>query len=127
MFGRLASQAQVLFNSQWPEARDTAVASHIEVIQPPANPYLVGHLGASNTSLHGAQIVSSGPGQSLDTCYGLRLTALYPAEKQVRIVTPYFVPDDALLTALCLIARPGVQIELVVPELSNHRMADIAR
>lgn len=127
ILGPVATQAQMLFNSRWPEARNTAVISHIEVTQPPANPHLVGHLGASNTRPHIAQIVPSGPDQSLDTFYGLLLTALYRAEKQVRIVTPYFVPDDALLTALCLAAQRGVQIELVVPRHSNHRMADIAR
>jgi len=42
-------------------------------------------------------------------------------------VSPYFVPDDSLLTALCLAARRGVQVELILPERSNHRLADIAR
>ena len=69
----------------------------------------------------------SGPDQGQDTFYGLLLTTIFRAEKSVLAVTPYFVPDDALLTALCLAARRGVKVELVIPARSNHRLADLAR
>jgi len=42
-------------------------------------------------------------------------------------VTPYFVPDAGLETAMRLAARRGVTIDLVLPAVSNHRLADIAR
>ena len=42
-------------------------------------------------------------------------------------VTPYFVPDAALETAMRLAARRGVQIDLLIPTVSNHRLADFAR
>ena len=42
-------------------------------------------------------------------------------------MTPYFVPDSALLMALCLAARRGVAVELLIPARSNHRLSDIAR
>ncbi|HET9112438.1 MAG TPA: phospholipase D-like domain-containing protein, partial [Burkholderiales bacterium] len=41
--------------------------------------------------------------------------------------TPYFVPNDTLLEAWCLACRRGVAITLVVPEKSNHLLADLAR
>ena len=37
-------------------------------------------------------------------------------------VTPYFVPDAALETALRLAARRGVQIDFCIPAVSNHRL-----
>ncbi len=43
------------------------------------------------------------------------------------LVTPYFVPDAALLLALCLAARRGVTVELLLPAKSNHPLSDIAR
>ena len=76
---------------------------------------------------HRTQLVPSGPDQAEDTFYGLLLTTLYRAQRRVLAVTPYFVPDDSLLKALCLAAQRGVQVELVVPARSNHRLADIAR
>jgi cardiolipin synthase len=42
-------------------------------------------------------------------------------------VTPYFVPDVSLETAMRLAARRGVQIDLCIPRISNHRLADFAR
>jgi len=42
-------------------------------------------------------------------------------------VTPYFVPDPTLLMSLTLAARRGVAVDLLLPEKSNHRLADFAR
>jgi cardiolipin synthase len=42
------------------------------------------------------------------------------------LITPYFVPDNSLLTALELAAQRGVSIDLLVPVQSNL-LADIAR
>jgi cardiolipin synthase len=121
--GPLAAQAQDLFNSQWPLDQQPGSASNCTGLESltDENSIVIG------PSQHLAQMVPSGPDQSEDTFYGLLLTALYRAEQRIRAVTPYFVPDDALLTALCLAARRGVKVELVVPRRSNHRLADIAR
>ena len=121
--GPLAGQAQDLFNSQWPQDQAAGAASHHRAVEPLTREDSI----ISGSGQHRAQMVPSGPDQSEDTFYDLLLTALYRAEQRVRAVTPYFVPDDALLTALCLAARRGVQVELVVPRHSNHRLADIAR
>ena len=42
-------------------------------------------------------------------------------------VTPYFVPDASLETAMRLAARRGVRIDLCIPAKSNHRLAEFAR
>ena len=121
--GSLAEQAKDLFNSQWPLGQAAGAASHYRVVEPLTEE----RSDITGAAQHCAQMVPSGPDQSEDTFYDLLLTALYRAERRVRAVTPYFVPDDALLTALCLAARRGVQVELVMPRRSNHRLADIAR
>ena len=121
--GPLAGQAQDLFNSQWPSDPTAGATSRHSALDVSSSK----HPTMTETTQHLAQMVPSGPDQSEDTFYDLLLTALYRAERRVRAVTPYFVPDDALLTALCLAARRGVQVELVVPQRSNHRLADIAR
>lgn len=40
---------------------------------------------------------------------------------------PYFVPTEALGSALTTAARRGVDVRVLVPERSNQRMADFAR
>ncbi len=74
-----------------------------------------------------AQLVASGPDEVDDTIQTLLVTGAYQAEQRIVLVTPYFVPDSALLAALCMAARRGIAVDLVVPGKSNHRMSDIAR
>ena len=42
-------------------------------------------------------------------------------------MTPYFVPDDLILESLCIAAKRGIDLRLVVPDRSNHRLADLVR
>ena len=74
-----------------------------------------------------AQWLPSGPDHADDTVHALLLAAAYHAQRRIVAVTPYFVPDDALLDAWCLACRRGVRVSLLVPARSNHRLADIAR
>ena len=74
-----------------------------------------------------AQFLPSGPDQAEDTVHALLIDACFHARQRVIAVTPYFVPDAALETALRLAARRGVKIDLVIPRASNHRLADFAR
>lgn len=74
-----------------------------------------------------AQLIPSGPDQSEDTVHALLLTACFKARERILAVTPYFVPDDALLMAFTLAAWRNVAVDLVLPERSNHRLADLVR
>jgi cardiolipin synthase A/B len=74
-----------------------------------------------------AQFVPSGPDQAEDTIHTLLLAACFHARTRIVAVTPYFVPDDGLLEALRLAVLRGVELTLVLPARSNHRLADFAR
>ena len=59
----------------------------------------------------------------------LRLTllgALACARSSVRIVTPYFLPDSALITSLNVAALRGVRVDIVLPGVNNHRVVQWA-
>lgn len=73
------------------------------------------------------QWIATGPDGPDDTVHSLLLAAAYRAQERIVAVTPYFVPDEALLDAWCIACRRGVALTLVVPLRSNHRLADIAR
>ena len=66
-----------------------------------------------------ARGVADGPDEDFETIRWLLLGALATAERRVRIVTPYFLPDSALVTALNVAALRGVDIGIVVPERGN--------
>ncbi len=113
--GAFVRQASTLFEHDWAFANDAE--RHVEIEGPPSE-------AASAAS---AQLIASGPDQVDDTVYSLLVTAAYRARRRIALITPYFVPDAALLTALCLAARRGVQVDLLLPARSNHRMSDVAR
>jgi cardiolipin synthase len=72
------------------------------------------------------QVVPSGPDVPEDPLYCATITAAYRAQRRLWMVTPYFVPDDALAQALLIACRRGVDVRVIVPEKSNHRFSDLA-
>lgn len=114
--GPLASQARRQFGLDW------AVASNEP--RPALEPVEV---QAPLVGGPAAQLLPSGPDQPEDTLYQLLIDACFSARERIVAVTPYFVPDPALLMAFTLAARRGVEVDLVVPRRSNHRLADLAR
>jgi cardiolipin synthase len=72
------------------------------------------------------QVVPSGPDSESDPIYDADLTAIFRAEHRIWIATPYFVPDEALVRALMIAVRRGVDVRVVTPERSNHLLSDLA-
>ena len=62
-----------------------------------------------------AQIVPSGPGLHPEAIHQLLLMAIYGARKELIMTTPYFVPDESILTALLSVSLRGVDVTLIVP------------
>jgi len=59
--------------------------------------------------------------------HALLIDACFQATRRMLAVTPYFVPDVSLETAMRLAARRGVKIDLCIPAKSNHILADFVR
>lgn len=59
------------------------------------------------------------PGESLDTLRWLIVGAIASARSSVRIVTPYFLPDQGLVAALNVAALRGVRVDVVLPSTSD--------
>ena len=68
------------------------------------------------------QVVPSGPGFEVENNLRLFLGLLYAAKKKIMIVSPYFVPDEALLLAVTAAVDRGVQVELFVSEEGDQAM-----
>lgn len=67
-----------------------------------------------------ARVVNSGPSSDLQVAVDVFFNAVCASKKQVFIVTPYFLPPEDLLRALRMAAMRGVNVYIVLPELSNH-------
>ena len=73
-----------------------------------------------------ARGVTSGPDEDMGSLETLLGTALVEARRQIRIVTPYFLPDRHLQMALSIAALRQVEVEIVIPEQTNKRLVDWA-
>lgn len=78
--------------------------------------------GAGSAGEVEARAIVTGPDADLDKRRLTLLAALGRAEKEIRIVTPYFVPDQTLLTALQLAALRGLKVQLLLPQRNNLRL-----
>ena len=135
--GALAAQAQALFDGDWRIARGARQAPRLgyaerfarqQALEQPsdaADYAAAPSTDATFTSL--AQWVPSGPDFHEDVLHALLVSAAFHAEQRLLLATPYYVPDEAVQEALVLAAKRGLQITLLLPRRSNHRLADWAR
>jgi cardiolipin synthase len=73
-----------------------------------------------------ARVIDSGPDEDLEKIEFAVLQAVSCARSSIAVMTPYFLPDERLVTALSLAAMRGVAVDLVVPDRSNHFLVDWA-
>ena len=73
------------------------------------------------------QLVPSGPGFPAEPNLRLFCTMLARADKRAVIVSPYFVPDEALLSAITTAALRGVRVELHVSQQADQFMVHHAQ
>lgn len=72
--------------------------------------------------------VVSGPDRNIETNHKMLMGAFSVAETSIRIMSPYFLPDAELLSALATAARRGVAVDIVMPAendlaLVSHAMS----
>ena len=69
---------------------------------------------------------TGGPDDMFERVRAVCLGALATARKSVRIVTPYFLPDGALIAGLDVAALRGVKVDIVLPSKSDLRLVQWA-
>ena len=70
--------------------------------------------------------VPSGPADKHETSSLYFLQLIYSSAKRLRITTPYFVPDEKIVSALELAALQGVDVRILVPARSDNFLADLS-
>ena len=68
----------------------------------------------------GIQIIASGPDSLRRQIRDNYLRLFHKARNHIYIQTPYFVPDDAVLSALKIAAGSGVDVRLMIPCKPDH-------
>ena len=73
-----------------------------------------------------ARVIDSGPDEDLEKIEFAILQAVACARERIAVMTPYFLPDERMMTALSLAAMRGVAVDVVIPQVSDHRFVDWA-
>ena len=75
---------------------------------------------------HIVQFVASGPDSSAFAVHKVMFAAMTQARQRLWATTPYFVPDEPILTALISASLRGVDVRLRVPRKGDSRLVDLA-
>ncbi|MUT67640.1 cardiolipin synthase [Paenibacillus sp. NEAU-GSW1] len=67
-------------------------------------------------------IVSSGPDRNGAPILETMFAAATAAQSRIYMTTPYFIPDSSLLTALCVAARSGIDVRLIIPGVADTQL-----
>ncbi|GHT58873.1 phospholipase [Endomicrobiia bacterium] len=73
-----------------------------------------------------ARVVPDGPDNKIATMELIVHGAINTAVKKILIVTPYFLPENNILTALEMAAMRDVNVEIIIPEKGDFSFMDYA-
>lgn len=67
-----------------------------------------------------ARGIASGPDFSVGRLHDLFLAALRTARTSIDLMSPYFIPDEAIMGSLRTAARSGVRVRVFIPAKADH-------
>ena len=65
------------------------------------------------------RVISGGPNEDAEKINWILLGVLACAQERIQIMTPYFIPDRVMISALNTAALRGVRVEVILPEKNN--------
>jgi cardiolipin synthase A/B len=71
-------------------------------------------------------IAPTGPADPQETCSLFFTVAINAARQRLWLTTPYFVPDQAVMSALRLAVMRGVDVRVLLPSRPDHRTVFLA-
>jgi cardiolipin synthase len=116
--GPIALQLAAVFMTDWFSETGTILRNRNA-------PLLPRNIVSHGNSL--AQILPSGPGYEDENNLKLFTSLIHTAQRRITITNPYFVPDDALTTALTSAAKRGVEVILINSEAMDQWMVGHAQ
>jgi len=72
------------------------------------------------------RVITSGPDADIEKMDMMFLQAIGSAQRTIKVATPYFLPEERVITALSLAAMRGVAVDIVIPVESDHVLMDWA-
>lgn len=114
--GPVARQAQYLFLCNW-IAETGEPLEELAAARPLPERFEPGTI---------AQMYGTGPSTPGNAMSNSFTGAIYSATNELFITTPYFVPDESVLRALCAAPRRGVKTTMIFPERNDSLLVKYA-
>jgi cardiolipin synthase A/B len=115
--GPAAAALEQVFIADWCQATDADPAAFADVLRSQPSPQ-----GEAEV-----EVIPSGPDCVSDPLWEKYVALIENARTSLTIVTPYFIPDQALFRLLVAAATKGRRVRVLVPRRSDHRLLDFAR
>ena len=112
--GPIARQNQYLFVADWMALRDEDIRELLKRPLPPDPPGFA------------AQVIGTGPTIRNSAMPEVFETLMFAARHELFITTPYYVPDEAMQTALCASAYRGVETTVIFPARNDSFIVQAA-
>lgn len=106
MEGPVATAMGIVYSCDW------EIETGKRILPPPPDVNIMPFEDASGHTIH---TIASGPGFPEDLIHQALLTAVYSAREYLIMTTPYLVPSDDLLHAICTAAQRGVDVSIILP------------
>ena len=62
---------------------------------------------------------TTGPDENINKIPWTVLGAIASAQSSIRIITPYFIPDESIVDALNVAQMRGIEVDIIMPEKNN--------
>lgn len=110
--GEAVRSLQMIFLQDWYYMTDEKLRSHTYLSSKKEQPE---HTG-------GVQLIAGGPDSKWDVIKNLFFSMIISAKESIWIASPYFVPDEDILTALKVAALSGIDVRLLVPQHPDKKI-----
>ena len=71
-------------------------------------------------------ILPTGPADDFESAALMFTHAINSATERIWIASPYFVPDEGIMSALQLAALRGVDVRILIPDVADHKLVYLA-
>ncbi|MBO1511608.1 cardiolipin synthase [Metabacillus bambusae] len=110
--GEAVRTLQIIFLQDWYYMTDEKLLSHTYLTTTIEQPE---HTG-------GVQLIAGGPDNKWDVIKNLFFSMIISAKESIWIASPYFVPDEDILSALKVAALSGIDVRLLVPKRPDKKI-----
>ncbi len=73
----------------------------------------------NNKYINLVQVITSGPGLPKNLIHRFLLNLIFSSKYRIIITTPYFVPSNSIIDAICTVSSKGIDVSIIIPEKND--------